>query len=182
MESNLVKLIRWPKPQTELLFNAQVESLLRAQADVNDEVNGDTPLDWAVYRGCSLVVIEMLLSYGAQVNHRDSLDIPPFLHAASFGTVPILQCLIRCRADAYATKRNVCCQFTALDLALCKQNSPKEVVAFLFTLGLESTQCPNHPASAAVGKLPVFQCLETTPLFTHLPCVLCRVIVDCLCP
>lgn len=186
----LVRLIRdAARNVPEVSCTAQVERMLMAKADVNEELHRDTALHWAVFRFKPLcLVIETLLAHGANVNQRDTSGKTPFLQMASYNTVHGLQSLIRFRADPYATTYQGCCEFTALDWELSSQEKPIEVAKFLFcTLGVESTGCANHAREFRLGslrptKVVLQKSLQTTLFVIHLPSVICELIFDFLWP
>ena len=78
-------------------------AMIAAHADVNTpEVDGTTPLHWAVHRD-DAELVQRLVRSGARAEVRNNYGVTPLAEAALVGNVAVLKLLLEAGADVNST-------------------------------------------------------------------------------
>ncbi len=114
----------------------QIQALIQAGADVNaKDVNGKTPLMFAVESNVSSEVVRLLIAAGADVNAQDEHGLSPLSFAAANNLSPdVIQALVEAGADINAKNAD---GWTPLMLA-ARFNPSSEVTATLINAGAQA--------------------------------------------
>lgn len=83
---------------TQGTYEQVLELLEKGIYDINSAVNGDTMLYIAAQKG-KTDIVELLLSYGADINRKNCVTIAPLLIAAENGHKDTVACLLKHRAN-----------------------------------------------------------------------------------
>src|SRR5262245_64600499 len=80
---------------------ATLRALIQQKADVNaPQIDGATALHWAVYRD-DLESANLLIAAGARVDAPNREGFTPLIMAALYGNTPMIDTLLKARADAH---------------------------------------------------------------------------------